>query len=369
MQADLIKVGIIGCGNISGIYLQNIRRFSFLNLVACADLIPARAQAKAAEFPGVKACSVSELLADPEISVVVNLTTPNAHAEVGAAVIAAGKSLYNEKPLTISCEDGGKLLQTANAKNLRVGSAPDTFFGGSHQTCRKLIDDGWIGQPIGATAFMLCHGHESWHPDPEFYYKPGGGPMFDMGPYYLTALVHLMGPVKNVSGATRLTFPERLITSQPKYGTRVTVEVPTHVVGVLEFVNGAVGTIITSFDVWASELPCIEVYGTEGSLSVPDPNGFGGVVRIRRTRAKEWTAVPPTHGYLENSRGVGVADLALRLKSGGSHRASGELAYHVLEIMHRIHIAADTGKSVALKSTCSRPLPLPLGLLDFTLDA
>ncbi|MFN2108494.1 MAG: Gfo/Idh/MocA family protein, partial [Anaerolineae bacterium] len=228
---------------------------------------------------------------------------------------------------------------------------------------------GWIGEPIGATAFMMCHGHESWHPAPEFYYKVGGGPMFDMGPYYLTALVNLMGPVEQVSGATRITFPTRTITSQPLHGTIVDVEVPTHVVGTLEFANGAIGTIITSFDVWAAELPRIEIYGTEGTLSVPDPNTFGGPVRVRRAGASEWSEIPLTHGYAENSRGIGVADMAYGLQSGRPHRASGDLAYHVLDVMHAIHDAANEGRRVTLESTCERPAPLPLGLRKGLLDA
>jgi len=215
---------------------------------------------------------------------------------------------------------------------------------------------------------MMCHGHESWHPDPEFYYKVGGGPMFDMGPYYLTALVNLMGPVSRVTGSTRITFPERLITSAPKYGTRVAVDVPTHVAGVLDFASGAVGTIITSFDVWSAQLPRVEIYGTEGSLAVPDPNTFGGPVFVRRAGATEWSEVPLTHGYTENSRGIGVADMAYALRTGRAHRASGELAYHVLDIMHAVHDAASQGRHINLSSTCQRPAALPMGLVAGRLD-
>lgn len=368
MSQAKTKIGIIGCGNISGIYFQNCTRFENLEIAACADLIPERAQAKAAEYPGVIACTVEELLQNPEIEIVINLTIPDAHASVGLAVLEAGKSLYNEKPLTITREEGKKLLQLAEQKNLRVGCAPDTFLGGGHQTCRKLIDDGWIGKPVAATAFMLCHGHEGWHPDPEFYYKIGGGPMFDMGPYYLTAMINLIGPVKRVSGVTRTTFPERLITSQPKYGTRVTVDTPTHIAGILEFTNGAVGTLVTSFDVWGARVPCIEIYGTEGSLSVPDPNGFGGPVSVLRSASREWNEVPLAYGYAENSRGVGVADMARTLGTQKSQRVNGELAYHVLEIMHAFHDAGTQGKSIELESSCEQPAPLPLGLRDFVLN-
>ena len=363
------KVGIVGCGNISGIYFKMCKWFEILDVGAAADLIPERAQAKAREFGVAKACSVDELLADPEIQIVVNLTIPKAHAPVALAALKAGKSVHNEKPLALTREDGKKMLALAKRKGLRVGCAPDTFMGAGIQTCRKLIDDGVIGEPVGATAFMLCHGHESWHPDPEFYYKPGGGPMFDMGPYYLTAIVALMGPVRRVTGSARATFAERLITSQPKSGTRIQVEVPTHVAGVMDFASGAICTIVTSFDVWAGQHPCIEVYGTEATMQVPDPNGFGGPVRIRRPGDKEWVEVPLTHGYAENSRGIGVADMAYALRSGRPHRASGDLAYHVLDIMHAFHDASAKGKHVVLKSTCDRPAPLPTGLKPGTLDA
>jgi predicted dehydrogenase len=362
------RVGIVGCGNISGIYCEAGKTFEAIEIVACADLILERALAKAAEYGIPKACSVEELLADPEIEIVVNLTTPQAHAEVGLAALEAGKSVYNEKPLAIALEDGRRLLETARQKGVLVGGAPDTFLGGGLQTCRKLIDDGWIGEPVAATAFMMCHGHESWHPDPAFYYQVGGGPMFDMGPYYLTALVHLIGPVRRVTGSARITFPERIITSQPHYGTRIEVNTPTHVAGIVDFANGAVGTLVTSFDVWAARLPWIEVYGTEGALAVPDPNGFGGPVLVRRAGAAEWSEVPLTHGYTRNSRGIGVADMAYALRSGRSHRANGRMAYHVLEIMHAIHQASREGRHVELASTCDRPEPLPLGLAEGALD-
>lgn len=368
MSNSRIKVGLVGCGNISGIYFQNCRRFDVLDLVACADLIPERARAKAAEH-GIEARPVKDLLADPEIDVILNLTIPNAHAEVALAALAAGKSVYNEKPLAIRREDARQMLDLAQARALRVGGAPDTFLGGGIQTCRKLIDDGWIGEPIAATAFMTCHGHESWHPDPEFYYKAGGGPMFDMGPYYLTALVNLMGPVRRVTGSARISFAERTITSQPKHGTTIKVDVPTHVAGVLDFASGAVGTIITSFDVWAAELPRIEIYGSEGTLSVPDPNTFGGPVHIRRAGAGQWSEVPLTHGYSENSRSVGLADMACGIRSGRPHRASAELTYHVLDIMHAFHDASREGRHIELASTCSRPAALPMGLPAYQLDA
>ena len=364
-----VKVGVIGCGNISPIYLKNGKRFETIDIVACADLIMERAEARAEEFDVARACTVDDLLADPEIEIVINLTTPPSHAEVGLAVLNAGKSVYNEKPLAVAREDGRRMLELAQEKGLLVGGAPDTFLGGGIQTCRKLIDDGWIGKPVAATAFMMGHGHESWHPDPEFYYKVGGGPMFDMGPYYLTALVNLVGPVRGVTGLTRITFPERTITSKQKYGTQIEVEVPTHVVGVLDFSNAAVGTIVTSFDVWGGELPYIEVYGTLGTLSVPDPNTFGGTVRIRQAGSRDWKDVPLAHGYTENSRGLGVADMAAALRSGRPHRANDKLTYHVLDIMHAIHDASREGRYVSLESTCEQPALFPLGLRDGQIDA
>jgi predicted dehydrogenase len=364
MTHKTAKIGIIGCGNISDIYMQAGSKFKILDIVACADLIPERAQAKAAAYNIPKACSPEELLANPDIEIVVNLTIPQAHAEVALAAVEAGKSVYNEKPLTIKMEDGALLLQSAKVRNVRVGCAPDTFLGGGLQTCRKLIDEGHIGRPIAATAFMMSPGHERWHPDPEFFYQTGGGPMFDMGPYYLTALVSMLGPVRRVTGSTQISYPERTITSQPKYGQKITVEVPTHVVGVLDFTGGAIGTIITSFDVWAAQLPRIEIYGTEGTLSVPDPNAFGGPVRLRRAGSDDWTDISLTHGYTENSRGLGVADLAKAIQANRPHRANGEMAYHILEIMRAIHTASQQGRHIELTSSCQRPMPLSPGELD-----
>ena len=355
------KVGIIGCGNISAIYLKSDKTFNNIEIVACADLDLDRAHAKAAEY-NIKGYSVDELLADPEIEIVVNLTIPAAHAEVSSAAVRAGKAAYSEKPFALSRADGEALLQLAAQHGQRVGCAPDTFLGGGLQTCRKLVDDGVIGEPVAATAFMMSRGHEHWHPSPEFYYQPGGGPMFDMGPYYLTALVAILGPVRRVTGLTRASFGTRLITSQPKYGTTIKVEVPTHVVGLLEFASGAIGNIITTFDVKASQLPRLEIYGSDATLSLPDPNTFGGPVRIRAATDSDWQEMPLTHIYTENSRGLGVADLAAAMRSGRDHRASGQLAHHVLDIMQAFHEASATGKHIDLTSTCERPAPLPIGL-------
>ncbi len=282
-MVDKVKIGIVGCGNISRIYLEQSQTFDILQVKAVADVDPARARARAEEFNIPYVYTVSEIITDPEIEIVVNLTPPGAHAEIGLMAVEGGKSVYNEKPLTIHRQDAANLLRLAAKNGVRVGGAPDTFMGAGLQTCRQLIDQGAIGEPVGATAFMLGHGPERWHPDPEFFYKVGGGPMFDMGPYYLTAMVSLLGPVKRVTGSARISFPEREIGSEPKKGMKIQVETPTHVTGLLEFASGPVATIITSFDVWKSNLPRIEIYGSEGTLSVPDPNTFGGPVILLET--------------------------------------------------------------------------------------
>lgn len=359
-----INVGVIGCGRISYIYLQAPQTFGILNIIACADLDMELARAQAERYSIPRASSVEELLADPEIELVINLTVPRAHAEVGMAVIRAGKSLYNEKPLAITRQQGRQLLEAARAQEVRIGCAPDTFLGGGLQTCRMLIDNGAIGTPVAANAFMLSHGPEHWHPNPDFYYQPGGGPLFDMGPYYLTALINLLGPIRRVTSTARVSFPERMITSEPKYGTSIPVNTPTHIAGVMDFVAGAVGTIVMSFDVWSHQLPFIEVYGTEGTLSVPNPNTFGGPVRLRRAGESDWRDIPLTHEYTRNSRGIGAADMAYALRSGRAHRASGELAYHVLDTMQAILEASIEGEHMMITSTCSRPEPLPPGTLE-----
>ncbi|GIO15085.1 dehydrogenase [Cohnella xylanilytica] len=355
-----IRAGIIGTGNISGIYFQNGSRFDSMQIVACADLNVERAKAKAAEH-GVRGCSVEELLAADDIDMVINLTIPQAHASVNIQALEAGKHVYVEKPLSVTREEGRQVLETAAKRGLLVGGAPDTFLGGGIQTCVKLIEDGWIGTPIGATAFMMSGGHESWHPDPEFYYKKGGGPMFDMGPYYLTALVAMLGPISRVTGSARASFPERTITSEPKRGQTIQVDVPTHVAGILDFAAGPIGTLLTSFDTkGGSQLPRIEVYGSAGTLLVPDPNTFGGPVLVRRAGAKEWSEIPLTHGNADNARGIGAADMAEAILTGRPHRANGELAFHVLEAMHGFHDASEQGVHYKMTSSCERPAPMPL---------
>lgn len=355
------SIGIIGCGNISTAYLRAARLFDILQVVACADIDMERARKQAEQFDVPHVYTVEELLADPSIEIVVNLTVPNVHAEVALKAIAVGKAVYGEKPLATRREDGKAILETAHVQNVRVGNAPDTFLGGGFQTCIQLINDGEIGMPVAATAFKLNHGMEAWHPDPYFFYQPGAGPMLDVGPYYLTALIAMMGPIRRVTAATQTTFPERTVTSEPHAGTKIPVNTPTHITGIMEFASGAVGTIITSFDVWHHRLPFIEIYGTEGTLSTPDPNRFDGPVYIRRAKDEAWREVPLTHGFISNSRGLGVADMAYAMHSGRLHRANGAMAYHVLDCMESFMQSATEGRHVTLTSTCTRPEPMKPG--------
>lgn len=355
------KVGIIGCGNISAAYLKFCRQFSdIIEISACADIDMARAKARAEEFHVPKALTVDELLQDPEIELVINLTIPAAHAEVNVKVLESGKHVYVEKPLTAERDQGKRVLELAASKGLRVGSAPDTVLGAGIQTSRKLIDEGAIGQPLSATAFMMGGGHESWHPDPEFYYKRGGGPLFDMGPYYLSALIQCLGPIQSVTSMAKITRAERIITSQPKAGTRIEVETPTHISSVLDFHNGATGTMIMSFDVpGGHHLPFIEIYGSEGSIRVPNPNNFDGEIWIRKNGDNDWQQIPYTHPYEDSGRGLGVAEMANAIQQNRQHRANGEVAYHVLDVMHSILEASDATRHVSVESTCQRPEAMP----------
>lgn len=365
---EKVKVGIIGCGNIFNQYIKGCRAFDILEVAACADIVHSVAEAKGQEHGIPKVLTIEQLLHDPEISIIINLTVPQAHASVSQAAIAAGKHVYSEKPLAINTEDGRQILQAAEEKRVRIGCAPDTFLGGGLQTCRKLIDDGAIGEPVAASAFMISHGPESWHPNPSMFYLKGAGPLFDMGPYYLTALVSFLGPVQRLAALARTSFPERIATSKARYGEWLQVEVPTHVTGSLEFASGPLATMIITFDVWSSNLPRIEIYGSEGTLVVPDPNTFGGPVRLRRMGETEWSEVPLTHSA-DVGRGIGVADMAHALQSGRSHRASGAMAYHVLELMEAFEESSQSGRHIQIKSQCERPLPLPVGLPVGQLDA
>lgn len=357
---NMPRIGVVGCGNISGIYFTNLTgMFSkWVKVTALTDLIPERAETASAKYniPYIK--KTSDLLNSPDVDIVLNITEPYNHYGVAIEAVRAGKHIYGEKPMCAKREEAAEVNKIAAEKNLRTGNSPDTFLGAGIQTCRKLIDDGWIGRPVAATAFMVNHGHEHWHPGPEFYYKYAGGPMFDMGPYYLNALVNLLGPVVRVCGSTKKSFETRTITSKPLDGTVIKVDVPTHIAGVMDFANGAVGTIITSFDVYSHTLPCIEIYGSEGTLRVPDPNTFGGPVFVKRYREENWSQIPLLSNYSENSRGLGITDMALAISASRPHRANGELAYHVLEVMHGFHDASASGSYYNVKSTCQRPEPL-----------
>ncbi|ASA21353.1 Gfo/Idh/MocA family protein [Paenibacillus donghaensis] len=366
---DKVKVGIIGCGKISSIYMENCQKFELLDLVACADMDLARAAVQAEKYQIPLVYTTQQLLDDPQIELVINLTIPSAHAEVSLKAIAAGKHVYVEKPLAVTREEGLEMLAAARAKGVLLGSAPETFFGAGIQTVLKLLADGVIGKPVAASSFMLARGHEHWHPDPEFYYAAGGGPMFDMGPYYLTALVQLLGPIRTVTGMTGTALQERTITSEKKAGQKIPVSIPTHVAGTLQFQSGVIATMITSFDIFGgSDLPPIEIYGTEGTVQVPDPNTFGGTVRYRLTGEQEWTEQPLLPGYEENTRGIGPADMASAIRSGRAHRASGDMAYHVLEAMWAFHDSSDAKHFYEMKSTCTPPAPLPQGLAPYVLD-
>lgn len=358
-----LRVGLIGCGNISNAYFKGMAPFAdHVKIVACADLDLVRAKAKAGEHGIPKAYSVDDLLHDPEIDIVLNLTIPQAHVEVNLAALHAGKHVYCEKPFSLNKKDGQRVLDEAKKRKLYVGCAPDTVLGGGIQTCRKWIDDGKIGRPVAAVANMVCRGHESWHPNPEFYYKKGGGPLFDMGPYYLTSLVTLLGPAKSVIASAKTSYPERLITSKPLKGRKIKVETPTHLTGVVEFQNGAVATVQMSFDVWAHHLPLLEIYGTEGSLSCPDPNTFGGDVHFWKGGKKDWQQVKLTHSD-ETGRGFGLAEMAYSIHQGRINRQNGQLALHVVEIMEAFHISSAKGRKIIIQTKCQQPQALPAGLV------
>jgi predicted dehydrogenase len=313
---------------------------------------------------GQRACSVDELLRDEAIEIIVNLTIPAAHVEVGLQAIAAGKHVHSEKPLGLNVADASRLIDAAARRGLRVGCAPDTFLGGGHQACRQIVDAGTIGRAVAGTAFFMCPGHERWHPAPAFYYAAGGGPMLDMGPYYITALVNLIGPVARVAGMTSRSSAQRIISSEPQRGQTIAVEVATHVAGTLEFHNGAVVSMATSFDVPKHRHAPIELYGTAASLMVPDPNRFGGPVELARA-GEDWQTQPIAHSHADgNHRGIGVADLAHALRSNRPQRCSGELALHVLEVMEAFQVSSDSGRHVAIASRPPRPAPLLVAGLD-----
>jgi predicted dehydrogenase len=367
-------IGIIGCGNISDAYFKGAARSSLVQVKACADLNPDAAAAKAALY-GATPMSAPAMLADPEITLVVNLTVPLAHAAVSMQIVEAGKSVYSEKPLAARFADAVALMQLAHAQGVRVGCAPDTFMGASHQACRRAIDAGEIGSAVGGAAVIMGHGAESWHPNPEFFYKAGGGPVLDMGPYYVTQLVNLLGPVRRVAGLATIGNPTRTITSEPLKGTTIEVEVPTTVNGLLEFASGANVSLSASWDVWKhNRTSPIEIYGTEGTLLCPDPNFFGNTPRScgpdGTLRDLDITPHPfgiPNRGLRSGTmqadyRMVGLVDMAVAMQQGRAHRASGALALHVLEVLEALIESSTSRRFIDLATRCERPEPVPLGV-------
>lgn len=397
----MVNVAMIGVGDISGIYLKNLTEtFKEVRLIGVCDLIPERAQkgvdfCKAQREKGID-CEIPRIyptmwdaFKDDDVHVILNLTRPYEHYEVSKHALLAGKHVFSEKPLAADMIEADELVAIAEQRNLYMGGAPDTFMGAGIQTCRKLIDDGVIGDVIGSACFMICHGHETWHPDPEFYYKRGGGPMLDMGPYYVTALLQLVGEVKGVTGVTRRMFDKRLITSQPHYGKVVDVDVDTYVTGILHFSSGAIGTIFTTFDVYYGQRnpACFEVYGTKGTLNVPDPNTFGGPIRLFRPEDQAppkpgdpallgvennpWAGyreMPLLFDYRDNYRALGLADMCKAIETKRDWRCNYRQQHHVLEILTGFEESSRRGAYLPLKTRYERTAPMknnPMrGILD-----
>jgi predicted dehydrogenase len=371
MSVRKVKIGVVGCGMISGIYLKNCTQtFTILDVVAVADLVPELAQQRAEEFNIPRACTVEALLADPEIEIVLNLTTPKAHVALNLQALAAGKHVYTEKPFALTREDADSVLALARSNGLLVGCAPDTFLGAGLQTCRKLIDDGWIGTPYGASGLILMGNAYGGVPAHfHTYFQLGWDPLFDMAPYYLTAMVTLLGAVRKVSGSVGQVRREITVTNMrsPRFGETVPVEAPMHAAATLDFENGVIASLQVAKESFGY-VPRLEIYGTEGVLYAPDPNMFGGPIRIQQSSGAI-AEIPYSHGFAENSRGVGIADMAYALQSGRPHRASGELARHVIDITLGIFESARAERHVPVTARAERPAPLPLGLMYNQLDA
>ena len=356
----MLNIGMVGCGNISPIYLKNITgTFKEIQLVAVCDLIKERALNAQKEYNIPKVYdTMDELFADPEIDVVLNLTRPYQHYEVSKAALLAGKHVYSEKPLGADLEEGIELVNLAKEKGLLIGGAPDTFMGAGIQTCRKLIEDGLIGEVIGGRCVMASHGVESWHPDPDFYYQRGGGPLFDMGPYYITALINLLGGIKSVYGYSKTAYKTRLITAKPHVGEIIEVNTPTHIESFLTFDCGAVVSLLTSFDVYNTKQTNIEIYGTKGTLYVPDPNWFGGSISFFNGETGKMEEYPLTFDYSENSRCLGLADIAKEIEGVRASRTTSKQTFHVLEVMASVMKSAEIGAPVTLSSHFEREAPM-----------
>jgi len=351
-----VNVAMIGVGCISGIYLENITKlFRDVKLIGVCDLVRERAEQAQEKYNVPKVYdTMHDAFADPEVELVLNLTRPYEHFEVTKAALEAGKHVYSEKPLGASLEEGQALVKLAESKGLMLGGAPDTCLGAGIQTCRRLIDDGVIGDIVGAAAFMVCHGHETWHPDPDFYYQYGGGPMFDMGPYYLTALINLCGGIHSVMSASKKSFEKRLITSQPFAGTEINVNVNTYVAGTMQFDSGAIGTLFTTFDVYYPNQARFEVYGSRGTMFVPDPNCFGGPVKLFLPEDGEVREIPLMYDYKENSRALGLDDMAVAIRTGRKARCDWNQTFHVLDAMTGFERSAASGKWIEMSTKYER---------------
>ncbi|MBM0279345.1 Gfo/Idh/MocA family protein [Micromonospora tarensis] len=358
-MGDPHRVGVVGLGFISRAYLDTLAHHPAVRIVAVADLDNDRSAAVAAATLGAEASTVERLLDRPDVQTVLNLTIPAAHAEISLGAIDAGKSVYVEKPLAAVFADGRSIVERAASAGVGVGCAPDTVLGTGTQTARAAIDGGLIGRPLSASAVMVTPGHERWHPNPDFYYAPGGGPLLDMGPYYISALIHLLGPVRAVRGAASRLRAERVIGSGPRTGQRVPVRVDTHVTGVLEHVDGALSTLTTSFDGVATTASPIEVHGETGTLAVPDPNYFDGTVRLFSLGGSDWRPLEPLAGYAEGSRGIGLLD-AVRADGQRPPRAGGDVALHVLDVMTTVLRSAEEGRRIELTTVTRRPPLVPL---------
>jgi predicted dehydrogenase len=361
------RVGLIGCGNIAPMYARTLAELGWVELAAVADGVPERATAFAEKFSS-RAVSVEEMLGDPTIEAVINLTPAHAHTAVSAAILAAGKAAFSEKPLGVDLAEGRSLVDQAATLGLRLGCAPDTFLGTGLQAARAAIDRGVIGEPLAASGFFLGFGPEWWHPNPEIFYVPGAGPLFDMGPYYLTALVHLLGPAASISASAKIGIAERMMHGRGRVGDTTTATVPTHVSSVIDFVSGPTATLVTSFDVKASRYKNIEIYGSEGTLALPDPNFFGGPLMVRSILDEDWRELPLATANIPQQRGIGLADMLSATVAGRPHRASGDLALHVLELMTGALRAAEEGRRVAMTTTCERPARLDFSLPTNTFD-
>lgn len=360
---NTLGIGVIGCGNISAAYMRLAPLFQGIEMRACADLNPDAAIARANEF-GLRAETVNGLLASDDIDIIVNLTIPAAHFEISKAILEVGKHSYSEKPFVLSLEEGAALAKIAADKGLRVGSAPDTFLGGTHQLARHLLDDGAVGKVTSGTCFVQSPGMEMWHPNPDFFFQKGGGPVLDLGPYYISNLVQLLGPVKRVVAMTSMASEERTITSQPRFGEKIPVETPTTVHAVLGFESGAQILYGTSWDVQQHGHSNMELYGQTGTMHVPDPNFFGGELRL--TQGKTFVNAPgwehpfsvPNDGEQANYRCAGLADMAIAISEDRPHRCSLDFALHVVEVMTSILKSGEDGAFMGMTTTCSRPAAL-----------